>query len=494
MATERTERMYRFEPLDTSGVFLGLGLVQCVVLGAGMLGGVGALTAGVPLGLAVVPVAAALAVAFGRVGGHHAWEWLLLGASWVGMRLGRGPRWFARLPLVGDGEPAASLPPCLAGLSLIEVPWRGRLSLGAVHDGDRHSLTALVRVAGAPFVIESRADQERLLAGWGDALNQFATERSSVVHLSWSDFARRSGLSEHRAWLAGQAPGVPHPEAAASYAELVADATTTATAHDAVVSITVARDRLGRRSAASDGDSALSRALSMATEALLRALRAAGLDASDPLDVAEVRRLLRTRIDPAAAQPRLVGGRLVERLGLVSSASAGPLVLESSWRQVQVDGAFHRSWWVASWPRLAVPPCWLEPFLNGAGVTRTMTVIFGPVGAYSSRRRIERDLVKLESDAATKEQQGRRVDARHRRATQSLLDREDELVAGYAEMAYLGLVTVSATSEEELEDHGELVEQLAREAGMELRPLDGRQDLAWAAALPFGLAPKTLLA
>jgi hypothetical protein len=55
-------------------------------------------------------------------------------------------------------------------------------------------------------------------------------------------------------------------------------------------------------------------------------------------------------------------------------------------------------------------------------------------------------------------------------------------------------VTVSASTEEELEEHSDVVEQLAREAGIELRVLDGRQDIAWAAALPLGLAPQTLLA
>ena len=81
-----------------------------------------------------------------------------------------------------------------------------------------------------------------------------------------------------------------------------------------------------------------------------------------------------------------------------------------------------------------------------------------------------------------------------RRATQSLLDREEELVAGYAEIGYAGLVTVSARTLDELEEDAEIVEQLARESGMELRCLDGRQDTAWAAALPLGLAPRTLLA
>lgn len=202
--------------------------------------------------------------------------------------------------------------------------------------------------------------------------------------------------------------------------------------------------------------------------------------------------MLRVRVDPHAAKPKIVCGRLVERLGLVTAENAGPTALEVGWRHVRVDGAFHRGYHVACWPRLPVSPDWLEPFLAGCGVTRTMTVVFCPVSAYQSRRTIERDLVKLESDAATKEDKGRRVDARHQRATQALLDREQELVTGYAEMGYAALVSICASSRDELDEHGDIVEQLAREAGMELRCLDGRQDLAWAAALPLGLAPKTL--
>ena len=137
---------------------------------------------------------------------------------------------------------------------------------------------------------------------------------------------------------------------------------------------------------------------------------------------------------------------------------------------------------------------WTQFPLSGGGVTRSMTVYFQPVSTHQSRRRIERGLVKLDSDAATKEDKGRRVDARHRRATQALLDREEELVAGYPEMGYVGLVTVTAASQEALDEQAEVVEQLARESGMDLRVLDGRQDLAWASSLPLGLAPATAVA
>jgi len=56
VASDRVERTYRLEPLDTSGVFLGLGIVQCVLLGGGITLAVLAITAGVPVLLAAVPI------------------------------------------------------------------------------------------------------------------------------------------------------------------------------------------------------------------------------------------------------------------------------------------------------------------------------------------------------------------------------------------------------------------------------------------------------
>ena len=34
---ERDERLYRFDPLDGSGIFLGLGAIQCALLGGGLV-------------------------------------------------------------------------------------------------------------------------------------------------------------------------------------------------------------------------------------------------------------------------------------------------------------------------------------------------------------------------------------------------------------------------------------------------------------------------
>lgn len=495
MASERIERTYRLEPLDSSGIFLGLGAVQCVLLGGGIALGVATLTAGALLPLAAAPVIAAAVVSFTRVGGHATWEWVPLLIGWVWSRLRRGRRWAAPLPLWSTIEGPAPMPPCLDGLDIVGIDWRAAVSLGAVRDRHRQTLTAVVPVSGPQFVVEPRGEQERLLAGWGDLLGQYAVEHGVVAHLSWSDLAQPSGVSDHIAWLGSEERGAPNQAASASYSELLEVGTTSAINHEALVTITVTRDRLLRHRAGKGGaDEQLRRALVTSVEALLRGLRSADLAASDPLDPAGLQRLIRSRIDPVGARSRPRKGRLVERLALVGSPTAGPLALETDWRHLRADGAFHRTWWIGTWPRLAVPPAWLEPFLSGGGITRSMTVYFQPVSTHQSRRRIERDLVKLESDAVTKEEKGRRIDARHRRATQVLLDREEELVAGYPEVGYAGLVTVSARTLDDLEEHSEIIEQLARENGMDLRVLDARQDLGWAAVLPLGLAPSTLLA
>jgi hypothetical protein len=495
MASESVARSYRLEPLDSSGIFLGLGVVQCALLGGGIALGVVALTAGAPLPIAAVPIVVAAAVSFTRLGGHATWEWAPLLTGWLWARARRGHRWDAPLPLWSSVESSAPMPPCLNGLDIVGIEWRAHVSLGAVRDRHRHTLTAVVPVSGPQFVVEPRAEQERLLSGWGDLLGQYAVERGVVSHLSWSDLARPSGMGEHIAWLGSDERGAANQLASSSYRELLDVGTAAAINHEAVVTITVGRERVSRHRARKGGaDEQLRRALVTSVEALLRGLRSADLAAADPLDPPALQRLVRSRIDPVGARPRPRKGRLVDRLALVRSSTAGPLALDVDWRHVRVDGAFHRTWWVGTWPRLAVPPAWLEPFLSGGGVTRSMTVYFQPVSTFQSRRRIERDLVKLESDAVTKEEKGRRIDARHRRATQALLDREEELVAGYPEMGYAGIVTVSARTLDDLDEHSEIIEQLARESGMDLRALDARQDLGWAAALPLGLAPATLLA
>jgi hypothetical protein len=122
-----------------------------------------------------------------------------------------------------------------------------------------------------------------------------------------------------------------------------------------------------------------------------------------------------------------------------------------------------------------------------------MTVMHRPLDPERSQRRIESQLVKLSAHRARKEERQRRVTEADERTEAAVRDLEAELASGYSEVLYLGLVAVCAPSLDELDTAGRRVEQAARAHGLGLRVLHGRQDVAWAASLPFGLAGPGLL-
>ena len=64
--------------------------------------------------------------------------------------------------------------------------------------------------------------------------------------------------------------------------------------------------------------------------------------------------------------------------------------------------------------------------------------------------------------------------------------REDELAAGFVECRYIGLVTLTARTAEDLDVQAADLEQAAANSGVELQPLKGRQADGWVASLPLG--------
>ena len=76
--------------------------------------------------------------------------------------------------------------------------------------------------------------------------------------------------------------------------------------------------------------------------------------------------------------------------------------------------------------------------------------------------------------------------AAHRRGGTEVLAREQELVAGYAELTYSGFLTITAFDPDALETQAGEWQQVAAQAGLELRPLHGQHVLALATALPLG--------
>jgi hypothetical protein len=174
---------------------------------------------------------------------------------------------------------------------------------------------------------------------------------------------------------------------------------------------------------------------------------------------------------------------------LVGEHNGGPLAVGLDLQRVQVDGSWHRGYWIAEWPRLELHPAWMEPLLLHAGGIRTIAVVFEPIPPSRSQRQIDRDATRLASDEEQRAKRGFRIGARHRRAQDAVLEREHEIVAGYAELEYAGFLTVTAADVDELESACAEYEHAAAQVGLELRALDGQHDAAVGACLPIGRYP-----
>ncbi|HEX9991549.1 MAG TPA: SCO6880 family protein, partial [Acidimicrobiales bacterium] len=314
--TPEEQRTYRLDPLDRSGVFLGLGPGQLAVLATASLLGAVLLTVDAPIGIAGAPVVIGALVALSRVGNQRLVEWVPVVARFVARLRTNQYRW--RAPLTPshdhDASPAHRLPPCLHGVDVGD----GRDGLGVVADTRADTRTAVLPVGSDEFVLLSREDQEQLLAGWGDVLAGFSAERSPVVRLCWSDYAAPRGLGDHARWAAAQA-APPRPAAWADYQALLSRASPWTVGHEVLLTVTVARSGLRARTA-TDGD--LLDALGRAVDAIGRGLRSAGLHVGDPVSAQAIAAGIRSRAGGRCSTRTAVS--LAERVGLVFAESAGP--------------------------------------------------------------------------------------------------------------------------------------------------------------------------
>jgi hypothetical protein len=481
-------RRYRFGPLDRSGWLLGLGPAPCLALGTGLLLAGLALRVSGSLAAAAVPVAAASTVAFARHDGRALYEWVLPIGGWLALRVAGRDRWSAQVLPIGSAGLAPDLPPFLDGLEFLEVPARyvsGPRPAGVAVVVDSGQLSATIRVRGGPFALLEHADQARVLDAWGRALAGFCRERTPVTRVAWSEWAAPASLAEHLAFVRDQQDGSVPTTGIAEYLDLVRLAGPLTIAHETHVTLTVDGRRVrGARA----GDAQRTVEVLLDELGLLRGrLEQAGLTVDAPLSPGELAAVMRLRADPsAAARLATRRERLAEQARLVAPHNLAPLAVETSWRHARIDQAWHRSFWIAEWPRLEVQADWLASLLLHPGGIRTLTVVHEPVAPSRSRRSIDREATRLASDEDERTRRGFRIRAQHRRAEHEVLARESEIVSGYAELRYSGFLTVTAFDERSLNDQSDEWEQIAAQSGLELRSLDGQHDLAVAITLPVG--------
>ena len=554
-----TETRYRFGPLERRGLIAGLRGGQIASLAVGLAAALLALRSGPgvwPVVVAVTTVLSGIGLAVWPIAGRTGEEWLPTVTRWAGAAAGRRR---SRSPEPAAGRvsgvagalgaptrrraPVRTVPPALAGISILQVARPGGLAVG---DGGRAaratvagspvgvlcdrrtgSLTAAVAVRGHSFALAGADDRERKIAGWSSLLAGMAREGSRVRRLQWTASVLPDDGRALVAHLGERAALAESHPARSSYADLLAGAGAGAHRHEVLVALQTwpTHRRFGIRAPGRDGAGVVGASrvggpavrcarLLSEVDALCRQLGDAEVHVEGvlgPAEVASVFRRTGEAVPSAPASPEAVAsasalpedvasptgprggpGRSAgpERNEVVGDARGDhdrwpwPMAVEQRWDCLRTDATWHATFWIAEWPRTDVGADFLAPLLLGP-VRRTVSVVMEPLSPLEATRQVERDRTADVADAELRRRGGFLSTARRAREEELVVRREAELADGHASFRYSGYVTVTATSPEQLADDCEATEQAAGQARLELRRLYGDQLRAFTCTLPL---------
>jgi hypothetical protein len=212
---------------------------------------------------------------------------------------------------------------------------------------------------------------------------------------------------------------------------------------------------------------------------LEQGLRAAGLRVDAWLTEAEIATLIRQAYDPAselgAEHP---GARL---------RSAGPVAVSEHWSYLRHDSGYSSVLWISEWPRIEVAAHFLHALVFAPDIRKSLSLIARPIGTAEALRALRKEKTEAITDAGHKAKVGQIQDLSDVQEYQDLLQREQALIGGHADVEFSGFVTVTSGSEEGLTQAVALIERAAGQSGCETRVLFGRQSQSFVvAALPLG--------
>lgn len=468
----------RFGARQRKGVLLGFSGPRLAVVGLAVVLAVVGLFVGQLGGLLLVsPLAAVLCLsAFVRIGGRVAVEWSPVAAHWALRRAMRQDKYGVR---PSQPRPAGTL--ALPGdAAALRVHVDAETGAAMVHDPHRQTLTVTCLVTHPAFVLLGTEDQQRRVSGWGRALSLLSrtghTAAVQVLEASIPD----SGAAIADWW---RSEGV-HDKSWAdrTYAEFVSAAAPTSARHRTTVSLSLDMRRASRAIVeAGRGIAGAAAVLRHDMSVVESALRSAELQPAGWLDAEALARLVRAAYDPHGAA-RCDGSAVGADL-----PTAGPVGLREHWSWFESDRSATAVLWISEWPRSAAYPNFLHPLLLRSGVRKSFSLIAHPVSASEARRDIRRQKTEYLADAEQKARIGQVADVSDAQEYQDILQREQEVNVGHADMRFIGLIAVTADDKPTLDAAVAEIEQAAIQGECETRLLVGQQTQAFACtALPLG--------
>jgi hypothetical protein len=142
--------------------------------------------------------------------------------------------------------------------------------------------------------------------------------------------------------------------------------------------------------------------------------------------------------------------------------------------------------WISEWPRIDVPPHFLHAIVFAPGIRKSLSIIARPLQTTAALRQIRKEKTEMITDSHQKAKIGQLADLSDDQEYEDVLSRERALISGHADIAFSGLLAVTASTEDELAAAVSQIQRAANQAACETRVLYGQQAQAFvAAALPF---------
>ena len=315
-------------------------------------------------------------------------------------------------PAVAPG-PALRLPArtFAPGVYLCELPaTNGQTAIGTLLDEKTGTAAALLRARGGPFCLLDEKDKEHQLAAWAGVLESVSAQRSSLARLQWCQRALPADSEPLLAHL--RSTGDVASPGFGGHALLLERAGKRSWRHETFLVVSVrCRGRHGHRGPTAEGAETLRNQV----RAIRSQMRSAGFVCEGVLD--------------AAGAATAIGGFLVAGLDQNPGAFPWPLAVEEHWSEVRAEGCWHRTFWVAEWPRSRIGPDFLSPLLVGTA-RRSVSVVMAPIPPERAARDAESSRTAEVADAELRAQGGFLQTARQRRQSEALEGRETELADG----------------------------------------------------------------
>ena len=462
---------YSFSILPSRTIMWGMSWEKLAPLAGSMLFvGFATTKLHIPLVVALIPAAVVTLSCFITVKERKMIEYIRVAFGFL-----LEPRaWVSPLPMARLGSRSARpdtlrLPPELSGLAFSEITVSGT-TVGAIEmgRGKSKSVVCVLEISSvSPFLLLTPGEQGQLLAKWGLVLDQSATEEMRVRNLEWIVRITPAGGNEAQEWADQHMTMETPPHIAADYHALLGSLTQAASGREYYLVVEIAT---GTKKRGLD-------IVSLEIAALIRRLKEAEL-VGRVLDLSEVTRLMRA----------MLVGDPINAVDPLSPHEVAPKAREVAWDYMRVDDSYIRSCCVHNWPAEEVGPAWLQGLLaiNGSRAAITIAVHLRPTRPSQSRQRVRAAITTTEAAVEYRRRGGFASSAQANREQQEAKEREEQLVSGYKEHRIGCVLTVTASSLEELEEEYDHLVHSAESTGIRVRKLYLEQKQGLAASLPLG--------